>query len=180
MQIGDRPSPGFDDPLALLSDCHRRIERFLGDLVKLSALPELDETLRSALARALDYFAEAAPRHTADEEASLFPRMRDRLDPDDPRLRHLEDDHREADALHAQVDTVGRSWLANGAIGDDERAAMRESLASLSRLYEAHIAVEDDEVFPLAADVLAPDQLQAVGYEMAQRRGLAPAPPWPP
>ena len=32
VRIGGRPEHGFDEPLGLLSDCHRRIERFLGVL----------------------------------------------------------------------------------------------------------------------------------------------------
>lgn len=33
IQIGRRPDHGFDQPLGLLSDCHRRIDRFLEVLV---------------------------------------------------------------------------------------------------------------------------------------------------
>ena len=33
IQIGGRPDHGFHEPLGLLSDCHRRIERFLHVLV---------------------------------------------------------------------------------------------------------------------------------------------------
>lgn len=29
IKIGHRPDHGFDEPLGLLSDCHRRIEHFL-------------------------------------------------------------------------------------------------------------------------------------------------------
>ena len=34
ISIGARPQSGFDDPLGLLSDCHRRIESFLGVLIR--------------------------------------------------------------------------------------------------------------------------------------------------
>ena len=69
----------FTDPIAMLNDCHRRIERFLGVLVNLSRerhVGELGEPARSALAAALHYFDAGAPLHTADEEESLFPRLR--------------------------------------------------------------------------------------------------------
>ena len=29
IQIGGKPDSGFDDPIGMLIDCHRRIERFL-------------------------------------------------------------------------------------------------------------------------------------------------------
>jgi hypothetical protein len=34
--IGRRPDHGFDEPLGLLSDCHRRIEDFLQVLITLA------------------------------------------------------------------------------------------------------------------------------------------------
>jgi hypothetical protein len=33
IQIGQKPSPTFQQPLELLSDCHRRVESFLRDLI---------------------------------------------------------------------------------------------------------------------------------------------------
>ena len=44
--------------------------------------------------------------------------------------------------------------------------------------YARHIAIEDNEVFPLAGRVLSQDQLAQVGREMAQRRGQ-PSGQWP-
>ena len=32
IQIGARPDSGFDDPIGMLTDCHRRIEQFLNIL----------------------------------------------------------------------------------------------------------------------------------------------------
>ena len=36
VQLGSQPEHGFDRPLGLLSDCHRRIERFLEMLQKVA------------------------------------------------------------------------------------------------------------------------------------------------
>jgi hypothetical protein len=41
----------------------------------------------------------------------------------------------------------------------------------LSELYDEHIRVEDNEVFPLAASSLPSSDLHAMGREMAERRG---------
>ena len=74
VQIG-APVHSFSDPTGLLSDCHRRIEMFLGALQ--SAAPFLAESpnveTRASLAMASHYFREAAPKHNADEEESLSP-----------------------------------------------------------------------------------------------------------
>ena len=74
VQIGAKTHT-FSDPTALLSDCHRRIEMFLGTLEKIAAHIDqpLPDDVRRALESALRYFREAAPKHTADEEESVFP-----------------------------------------------------------------------------------------------------------
>ena len=99
VQIG-AATHNFDDPTGLLSDCHRRVEMFLRMLeavAKVIDRPSTEETKR-ALQLALRYFAEAAPKHTADEEESLFPRLRQLPDPEVrsaiSRLDRLEADHR--------------------------------------------------------------------------------------
>jgi iron-sulfur cluster repair protein YtfE (RIC family) len=79
VQIGQKPESGFNNPLGLLSDCHRRIERFLDVLVRLctkgaGAFMTPPEII--AMEKALQYFRESGPKHTADEEESLFPRLR--------------------------------------------------------------------------------------------------------
>jgi hypothetical protein len=83
VQIGAKAHP-FSDPTVLLSDCHRRIEMFLGALEGVASVIDrpLTEETRAALESALRYFREAAPKHTADEEESLFPRMRQNRDPE--------------------------------------------------------------------------------------------------
>lgn len=165
---------GFDEPLGLLSDCHRRIEKFLAVLKKVAAdAPEpLDETHRRALETALDYFENAAPRHTEDEEHSLFPRLAQHAEAE-AAMAGLAADHQRADALHAEVGSLGRSWLAEGRISLDQRERMRAGTESLEHLYREHIRREDEEVFPLAARLLAAETLGKIGQEMAARRGLS-------
>ncbi|PYV99204.1 MAG: hypothetical protein DMG89_08830 [Acidobacteria bacterium] len=82
VQIGAQ-AHNFSDPTGLLSDCHRRIEMFLRTLEGVASVIDrpLTEETRAALESALRYFREAAPKHTADEEESLFPRMRQKRDP---------------------------------------------------------------------------------------------------
>src|SRR6476661_8734142 len=81
VQIGAK-THNFNDPTGLLSDCHRRIEMFMGSLESVAKVIDWAPTqeTRQALETALRYFREAAPKHTADEEESLFPRMRELSD----------------------------------------------------------------------------------------------------
>ena len=181
IQIGAKPESSFSDPLGLLSDCHRRIEKFLAQMIHITETARggpLDEIQSEALAVALRYFARAAPLHTQDEETSLFPRLRDtaELEARDAlaALDALEADHREADIGHAETDSLGRRWLQEGTLSPEEAGRLLTVLRALQTLYTHHIAVEDTRVFPLAGKLLESPALTEVGREMAVRRGLDP------
>lgn len=175
--IGAKRESDFTDPIGMLGDCHRRIERFLDVLVRVAEAGEaLDEERRSAFETALRYFREAAPKHTADEEESLFPRLR-RVQTADvravlARVESLEEEHVCADRIHVEVDSLGRSWLREGSLPPEQAARLRTLLLQLRDLYRHHIAAEDNEVFPAAAAVLSNSDRQAIGGEMASRRGI--------
>ena len=175
VQIGTE-TPNFSDPTGLLSDCHRRIEMFLGSLEAVAATinsPLTDETGR-ALESSLRYFREAAPKHTADEEESLFPRLRESRHPDVrsaiSRLEPLEAEHRWAGPLHAEVDRLGSKYLTTGNLSGTEAGEFREAVARLASMYKEHISAEDSVVFPLAARFLSQADKAAIADEMAARR----------
>jgi hemerythrin-like domain-containing protein len=179
--IGKKPESDFGDPLGMLSDCHRRIERFLRVLAILASQAQgskLGEEQCSALEAALHYFRVAAPLHTLDEENSLFPRMRTHQNPQvyQPirQLEALEADHQSTETAHREVDAIGRRWLAEGSLPDEAVRRLSLILDNLQAIYESHIHQEDNEVFPLAAKSLKPCELEALGREMAIRRGLDP------
>ena len=179
--IGAKRESSFTDPIGLLSDCHRRVERFLAVLVHVATQAHgepFSGEQRTAWDTALRYFREAAPKHTADEEESLFPRLRamDRSEVKAllARVDGLEQDHVRAAQAHAEIDRLGLAWLANGRLSPEEASRLAALLAQLADLYRAHIAIEDTEVFPLAAEVLSVLDRQEIGGEMAVRRGLSP------
>ncbi len=180
IQIGQKPSPTFQQPLELLSDCHRRIESFLRALILVAEQAQggaLNSQQREGLETALRYFREAAPKHTADEEESLFPRMRE-LDSASvsgalEKIKALEADHEMANRGHGFVEQLGQKWLKENSLSPDELAALTETLNKLQQTYVRHIEIEDKEIFPLAASVLDEKQLAEVGREMASRRGQA-------
>jgi hemerythrin-like domain-containing protein len=181
IQIGAAPGHDFSNPLGVLSDCHRRIEYFIHLLVTVTEHAHggpLNAEQHDALEAALRYFAEAAPKHTADEEESLFPQLRASQH---PRAQEavaiaaaLSRDHHGAAAHHAAVDLLGRRWLADGHLAAAASAELAAHLAELTAMYRDHIAVEDGELFPLARRVLPAAAIAALGREMALRRGLDP------
>lgn len=161
IQIGAK-THNFSNPTGLLSDCHRRIEMFLASLEAVAAVidrPASEET-RRGLETALRYFNQAAPKHTADEEESLFPRLRQNQSPEVQsalsQLHRLEDEHRWAAPLHADVDLLGAHYLLTGTLSAAEVERFRNAVASLAALYKRHIIVEDSVIFPLAARLFDP------------------------
>ena len=177
--IGAKRESDFTDPIGMLSDCHRRIEMFLNVLVRVAELAHgevLNEDQRSALETALRYFREAAPKHTADEEESLFPRLR-RIQNDEvrallARIESLEEEHVCADRSHAEVDGLGRLWLKDGSLPPEQASRLLTVVVQLRDLYRHHIAIEDNEVFPTAAAAFSTSDREAMGNEMASRRSL--------
>ncbi|MEO8659343.1 MAG: hemerythrin domain-containing protein [Bryobacteraceae bacterium] len=179
--IGARRESDFTDPIGMLRDCHRRIERFLEVLVRVAEQAHggpLSEERRGAFDNALRYFRDAAPKHTADEDESLFPRLR-RMDSDEvrmllARIESLEEQHQSADASHREVDHLGGQWLRDGVLPPAEAQRLLTVLVELRKLYRQHIETEENEVFP-AADGLSGSDRQSIGDEMISRRGLTKA-----
>ncbi|MGA7077316.1 MAG: hemerythrin domain-containing protein [Terriglobales bacterium] len=177
VQIGAQ-AHNFSDPTGLLMDCHRRIEMFLGALEGVASVIDrpLTEETGVALESALRYFREAAPKHTADEEESLFPRLRQMHLPDVEaaieRLEPLEHDHLLSGSLHAVVEELGQRYLATKSLESTGVEAFRKAIASLVSIYKQHISIEDELVFPLAARLLSPTAKSAIAHEMAGRRNL--------
>jgi hemerythrin-like domain-containing protein len=172
----------FTDPTGLLSDCHRRIEMFMGTLKAVAAVidrPPAEDTVR-ALESALRYFGEAAPKHTADEEVSLFPRLRQmglpEIDSAFAELEHLEDEHRWAAPFHADVERLGVQYLSMGKLSDVEIEQFQAAVTSLEVMYKRHISIEDELVFPLAARMLSGAEKSAIAEEMASRRRVKVVP----
>lgn len=174
IQIGAKPDSGFDNPLGMLKDCHRRIERFLrtlGIVFDRARGRSLEADEVQALQAALSYFREGGVRHTADEENSLFPRLRslgatDALE----EIESLESDHQEAGRLHEVVETLYIRWMNDGELDGTAGKQLAEALEQLQTLYSAHIRIEEETVFPRAAELLNLDSLKSIGDEFRARR----------
>jgi hemerythrin-like domain-containing protein len=177
--IGKKIESDYSNPLGLLSDCHRRIEMFLDVLIRVTSQArgaDLNAGQRHALEVALRYFREAAPKHTRDEEESLFPRM---LASADERARSaiallddLHADHELADAGHAEIEALGSRWLSEGGLSIESTDRLSELLDNLHSTYQKHIAVEEHDIFPLAGQILNASEIANVGREMARRRSI--------
>jgi hemerythrin-like domain-containing protein len=158
----------------MLKDCHRRIEHFLNILclvVERAAGRAATDEEKTAIQSALSYFRTGGQRHTADEEESLFPRLRGELVSENMKdLNGLENDHREAYDLHAAADTLYTAWIEFGVLSPDDEHRLLLITRQLKHIYEEHIQVEENIIFPLAAALLDSKTLAAVGQEFRVRR----------
>jgi len=181
--IGAPPEHTLDQPIGLLGDCHRRIERFLDTLIRVTEVigsGTLTPEARNALETALQYFRDAGPMHTEDEEESLFPRLRAMAGGAGESaakaahamsiVERLQADHEKADKRHLAIDAIGKRWLEAGTLPPDEVQQLQSELRDLRQFYTAHLAAEDDELFPLSESLLPQTQLDEMGREMAARR----------
>ncbi len=177
IQIGAKPDSGFDDPIGMLTDCHRRIERFLDILSQVAQRADgraLTGEESDAIDAALRYFQESGPRHNSDEEDSLFPRLRSAhavgvLD----KVKHLEAEHQQSEALHKEADELFTRWQAEGTLEGADRARLHAVTTRLDQIYGQHIRLEEDVVFPTAARLLDNHEIAAIGAEFKARRAYS-------
>jgi hemerythrin-like domain-containing protein len=174
IQIGAKPDSGFDDPIGMLKDCHRRIERFLDILclvVERAQARILTDEERAAVQSALRYFRVGGQRHTADEEESLFPRLRGEASSGSfDAIDRLESDHHDANDLHEAVDRLYSAWISAGMLRPEDERLLLSETRRLKQLYAEHIQVEETIVFPHAAQVLDSQTIAAIGSEFSARR----------
>lgn len=87
-------------------------------------------------------------------------------------MEALEDDHRRAGVLHAEVHMLGLRCLRTGHLPTREANRFRQALSDLAFIYREHIRIEDNVVFPAAQRALSRSQKSAIANEMALRREL--------
>jgi hemerythrin-like domain-containing protein len=173
VQIGAKPDSGFDDPIGMLKDCHRRIQTFLGILglvVERAQGKSLSEEERDAVQAALQYFRTGGQRHTADEEESLFPRLRRSAPNFFTEIDSLEHDHIEANNLHGSVERLYLVWIDSGTLSPEDTRQLLSETARLKQIYSAHIELEESIIFTRARQVLDTPEITAMGMEFRSRR----------
>ena len=156
------------DALEMLERTHRRMEdraRELREVAASLAAGSGSEEDRENARQLLNFFTRSVPRHFADEEQSVFPRL---SEAHAALAEKLTADHRihesALDALLVAIDT----WREPP---DVDRATEFLHLAErLEQLYREHAALEDVELLPVIK-ALPEEVLEEIATEMAGRRG---------
>ena len=169
------PSAGFDHPIDILDGCHERILRNCGVIERIAAhvaANGVDAAACAAATGVIRYFETAGANHHRDEEEDLFPALQQYVPSEELNavfalIARLRSDHRKLDAHWADM----RARLSAFTEGRD--GGLTPSIASqFKAAYEAHIALEEAELLPLARRVCDEALLRALGSRMAQRRGV--------
>jgi hemerythrin-like domain-containing protein len=173
-QTNVKPDCKFDDPIGMLQNVHSKIKRSLHVLWLIAgraADRELISDEIAAVRSAMDCLRVGGTRHTADEEQSLFPRLRAAaITGDSEDLIALEDNRCETDPLHTMVETLYSTWISAGELSPEDQLRLQSYTEQLKRLFERHIQVAEQTVFPRAQRVLDGRAIATIGQEFRARR----------
>ena len=172
-RLGKPPAPG--DAVDLLLECHRRIRDFLGLAGRLAeAAVEPAEAVADAASRVHRYVTLALPLHAQDEERSIAPRLQGREPALDAELEVMVREHREHEppllVLVEACERLARDPGRRAGLAE----VVRHATGNLARHFAAHLAREEEVVFPAVRRLLDATADAAVVQEIRLRRlGLA-------
>jgi hemerythrin-like domain-containing protein len=173
---------GFDEPLEMLTGCHRRIERQLETLKRLRthiAERGVDAEASAAAQAVLRYFASAAANHHADEEQDVFPLLASRIEDAGEAARFrafresLESDHRALEAAWGRLKKPLEA-IADGLL----RTLAETDVHAFVSAYAHHILAEETNLVEFCNRWLTDADRETLGRSMAARRKV-PLPPRP-
>jgi hemerythrin-like domain-containing protein len=164
----------LDRPLEHLTACHRRIEQRLDTLGRVADhLTDNRGQALEAMEACFRFFESNGILHTADEEESVFPRLQPRLnDVEQKFIVQLEDQHREADRLYAELKAIAAELETGQTVSGELQQRFRTAARHLAELYRSYIATEDGTLIALGQRVLSLTELAEISREMKRRRGL--------
>ena len=168
--LGKPAVPG--DAVDLLLECHGRIHGFLALARRLGeARSAPADAVADAAFRVHRYFTVALPLHAQDEEGSIAPRLRGRDPAVDAELVSMIREHQEHEgplsALVGACADVSRDPGRHGALA----VVIERSAGELERHFAAHLAREEEVIFPAVRRLLDGAADAAIVKEIRLRRG---------
>lgn len=171
IQIGS-PIATIESPIDHLMACHRRIEQRLETLLNTAVHIDDDRAAAlEAISKSLNFLDTSGALHTEDEEASLFPRLRQKLSaPEIAFIDSLEAQHAEAGSIHAEL----KQLAAELSIGSESSPGVTRKYHNCAKrlqlLYQVHIRAEDEILTAMARRSLDIAALAEISREMRDRR----------
>lgn len=171
IQIAASKSSEPEDAISLLLGCHQRIRHFTQVAFRLARISDVPATDRAAAARSvLRYFQIALPLHEADENQSIYPRLREKL-----RAGELSEANEAMVRQHTEIDDIIAKliplWQGMAESGERPMDSLLLKLTErLRQLWEIHLSLEEQQVIPALRDHLTSEDLGTIRAEMSARR----------
>lgn len=146
----------------LLMNDHREVEALFAEFLK-SDSQEIKRGFAEAIIRDLS-------RHSAIEEAKLYPVIRDELPNGKELYREAIEEHQGVKEVLADLD---------GMLDEVNTTAFRDKIEKLQREVEHHVEEEETEVFPELRTTLTKTRLDEIGAELEEAKASAPTRPHP-
>jgi hemerythrin-like domain-containing protein len=171
IQIGAMAAT-IDSPIEHLIACHRRIEQRLDTLVNAAGHILTNPTAAlDAIRKSLTFLDTSGVLHTEDEEASLFPRLRQKLSSAEIAfIDSLEAQHVEAGSIYSELKRRALALEVSGTPLPGLLGQYRECAEQLRYLYRCHIQSEDEILTAMARRSLDDSEVSAISGEMRARR----------
>lgn len=163
---GAPPAPArLIDPIAWLAAEHGRHRELCDMLVHVATLPIASP---ARLRRLADALATDTALHVADEAEDLFPRLRERMEPDDDIARVLGILTADHDAERSAVCDLQLALAAPAASGEfEDLGTLIDQFVTRKR---RHIALVNAVLLPIARLRLTLEDQCAMAHSMAARR----------
>lgn len=163
------PHADAEPPFEVLGDGHERLRRMLRLMqwlrLHLAAMGR-DGQARQAARELVHFFDRTMPLHHEDEERHVFPPLLAAGQCVEA-VQRLQREHLEMAQLWPAVRTVLRRRSDGPGLAPADDAVLDRFV----RLYDWHLAAEDELVFPAAARCLDAAALADIGEQMSRRRG---------
>jgi len=180
MRIGSGKPAARADAVELLLECHTRIRSFLELARRLGqAQGAADQEVADAAFQVSRYFTAALPLHARDEEESILPRLRGRDPAVDAELEIMVREHREHQPPLRTLVAACSSLARDPGRRSELAETVKRAAAELERHFAAHLAREEEVVFPAIRRLLDQAADAAVVKEIRLRRLEASGDPVP-
>ena len=166
------PATLSENAVELLVACHQRIRHFTSVLRKLAhAEGASNEEISSAASSAHRYFSVALPLHEADEEESVRPRLSELSKSEvQGALEAMTHQHQAVDDLIERLLPILVLLASNPAKLPEVHAELCSVAKALDAVFQGHLALEEEVIFPALTTDLTPEALAGLLGEMQQRR----------
>jgi len=135
--------------IKMLQDDHNSVKMLFKQLPTIKAGSK-DEEEKAAL-----HIISLLETHTSLEAELVYPVL---ADANSELIKHAEDEHEEASSILAEIKKMPAG------------PEMRDAVSRLQVVVEAHVAEEEETVFPLLTEVLGVAGLEDLGREMMSRQ----------